>query len=250
MSAPPEAPPAAMDAEYAAAYRELFERHWWWRAREALILRVLRRLRAGREPGRVLDVGCGDGLFFGALAEFGEVEGVESDASLLTPGSPHRGRIHVGPFDAGYRPGHRFALIVMLDVLEHLPDADGALRHARSLLEPGGRLVVTVPAFPALWTHHDELNRHFVRYTRRTFRAAAQGAGLRVEEMRYFFHWTAPAKLAVRAKERLLGPGGPERLPSPALNRALYLLSRAEQAALGSLPLPFGTSLLAVCAPS
>jgi len=234
-----------MDAEYAREYRDLYERHWWWRAREALVLRTLRRLRAGRGPGRILDVGCGDGLFFGRLAELGEVEGLEADPSLLSADSPHRARITVAPFDEGFQPGHRYALVLMLDVLEHLPDAEGALRHARSLLEPDGRLVVTVPAFQWLWTHHDELNRHYVRYTRATLAEVARRAGLRMEESRYFFHWTVPGKLAVRAKERLLGPGGPERVPAAPVNRALYLLSRAEQA----IRLPFGTSLLAVLAP-
>jgi SAM-dependent methyltransferase len=244
VSAGPAAP--GMDAGYARHYRDLYQRHWWWRAREALVLATIRRLRAGRGPGRILDVGSGDGLFFGRLAEFGEVEGIEPDASLLSAGSPHRARITVAPFDTRFQPGHRYALVLMLDVLEHLPDAVGALRHARSLLEPGGRLLVTVPAFQWLWTHHDELNRHYVRYTRATLRAVAEEAGLRMEASRYFFHWTVPGKLAVRAKERILGPGGPERVPAAPVNRALYLLSRAEQA----VRLPFGTSLLAVLGPA
>jgi len=239
-----------MEAAYARQYRELYERHWWWRAREALVLRTLRRLRAGRGPARILDVGCGDGLFFDRLAELGEVEGIEPDASLLTADSPRRGRITVAPFDERFQPRRRYGLVLMLDVLEHLPDAEGALRHARSLLEPDGRLVVTVPAFNWLWTHHDELNRHYVRYTQPTLREVAGRAGLRVEASRYFFHWTVPGKLAVRAKERVLGPGGPERVPAGPVNRALYLLSRAEQATLGALRLPFGSSLLAVLAPT
>ena len=249
MSVPAGAPPA-MEADYAAVYGELYRRHWWWRAREAVVLATLRRLRAGRGPGRVLDIGCGDGLFFDALAEFGEVEGVEPDASLLAADSPHRGRITVAPFDAAFQPGRRYALVTMLDVLEHLPDPVGALRHVRALLEPQGRLVLTVPAFNWLWTHHDELNRHYVRYTRHTLAARLREAGMKLDEARYFFRWTVPAKLAVRAKEAVLGPGGPERLPAPPVNRALYLLSRAEQAVIGRLPLPFGTSLLAVCSPA
>ena len=63
-----------MDPEYGLAYRELYRRHWWWRAREELIVRTLRSLRppaAGR--GTTLDVGCGDGLLFDRLAEFGAV---------------------------------------------------------------------------------------------------------------------------------------------------------------------------------
>ena len=234
-----------MDAEYARHYRDLYQRHWWWRSREAFLLGWIRRLNRRDALGRILDVGCGDGLFFDRLAEFGEVEGIEPDASLLSAGSPHRGRITVAPFDERFRPGHRYTLVLMLDVLEHLPDPVGALSHARSLLEPDGRLVVTVPAFQWLWTHHDELNRHYLRYTESTLREVAARAGLRMEESRYFFHWTVPGKLAVRAKERVLGPGGPERVPAAPVNRALYLLSRAEQA----LRLPFGSSLLAVLAP-
>ena len=68
-----------MDPEYAARYAELHATHWWWRAREAFVLDALKR-RRGAVGGRILDVGCGDGLLFGELARLGEVEGVEPDA--------------------------------------------------------------------------------------------------------------------------------------------------------------------------
>ena len=38
----------------------------------------------------------------------------------------------------------------MLDVLEHLAEPEAALRHALSLLEPGGIVLATVPAFMSL----------------------------------------------------------------------------------------------------
>lgn len=236
-----------MRTEYAQVYRELYEKHWWWRAREAVILRELRELRRGKPAGRVLDVGCGDGLFFDQLSVFGEVEGVEPDRSLLSPGSPYHDRIHVGPFDESFQPGHKYDLIVMLDVLEHIPDAEGALRYALNLLEPDGRIVLTVPAFPRLWTHHDDLNRHVMRYTRRTLQKLAARVGIRIYRIRYFFHWTFPAKLLVRVLERVRGPQGPERLPARGANRFLFLLSRAEESALRFANLPFGSSLLSVC---
>ena len=66
-----------MREDYALAYRRLYQEHWWWRAREALLVRELSRLRLPPSGGRLLDVGCGDGLFFERLAEFGAVEGVE-----------------------------------------------------------------------------------------------------------------------------------------------------------------------------
>ncbi|HYT94425.1 MAG TPA: class I SAM-dependent methyltransferase, partial [Gemmataceae bacterium] len=78
-----------MNPEYAAAYRNLYERHWWWRAREAMLVREIEVHQPVGGWGKVLDVGCGDGLFFDELARFGEVWGVESDESLVPAHSRH-----------------------------------------------------------------------------------------------------------------------------------------------------------------
>jgi len=236
-----------VDATYAQEYRELYERHWWWRARERFILDELARLRSAAGWGAILDVGCGDALFFDALSNLGDVEGVEPDATLVTPNGPHRARIHVGPFDRSFAPGKRYGLMLMLDVVEHMPDPDAALAYAYSLLEPGGTLLVTVPAFMTLWTRHDVLNRHYTRYTRATFAALARRTGFTVVSSRYFYHWLYPAKLATRALEAIRrGEPRPPRVPARWLNRVLYVLSRAEQRLSRAVPLPFGSSLLVI----
>ena len=235
-----------MDPEYARRYRELYERHWWWRARERLVLETVRRYwRPGRRA--ILDVGCGDGLLFDRLAEFGDAWGVESDASLVSPDNPHRDRIHVGPFDATFQPGRRYGLVLMLDVIEHLPDPAAALRHAAALLEPDGILVATVPAFRVLWTTHDVLNHHFTRYARRDFTMLVRTAGLDMVRARYFFHWVFPAKLGLRLLEAVRHPQpAPPGVPPVWINEPLYLLSRLEQRLVTPLRPPFGSSLLAV----
>jgi len=235
--------------EYATAYRDLYERHWWWRAREAMLVREIERLQPARRWGNVLDVGCGDGLFFGQLAHFGEVWGVESDKSLVPPDSPHRSRIHIGPFEASFKPGRLFGLVLLLDVLEHLRDPVAALAQARRLLEPQGRVLITVPAFPVLWTHHDDLNHHFVRYRKRSLAAVAGQAGLEVLYSRYCFHWLFPVKLAVRGFERLTGRSAASvTVPPTRLNRLLLGMTQFEETALRPLGLPVGSSLLAWCA--
>lgn len=235
-----------MDTEYGRAYRELYRRHWWWRAREELIVRTLRALLpANASRGTILDVGCGDGLFFDRLSEFGTVEGVEPAATLVSDDGPHRARITVAPFDERFEPGKRYSVILMLDVLEHIAEPARALRHALSLLEPGGTFLATVPAFNALWTTHDDINHHYTRYTKRSFRALARDGGLRVELERYFFHWTVPAKLATRAVEAFSHPTpAPPRVPTAWLNESLFTLSLLEQRALSRVPLPFGSSLM------
>lgn len=236
-----------MQADYAVQYRELYQRHWWWRARERCILRELGRLdlRPGQES--ILDIGCGDGLFFDRLSGYGHVEGVEADASLVSSNGPWRDRIYIGPFDERFQPGRRFSLILMLDVLEHLADPVGALAHAGRLLTGDGRLLLTVPAFNLLWTTHDDLNHHYTRYAEKPLRQVTEAAGLEVVRMQYLFQWTCPVKLAVRLKERLVRtePASPQ-LPPPLVNRGLYWLTLLEQAIVDRVPVPFGSSLLMV----
>lgn len=236
-----------MDPAYARSYRELYEHHWWWRARESMVLMVLEGLAPAGGFGRILDVGCGDGLFLPRLKALGDPEGVEPDASIVTDLGRSRGPIYQQPFDATFHPGHAYGLVLMLDVLEHLADPVAAMEHAKRLLAPGGRLVVTVPAFPVLWTSHDEYNHHLRRYRRRSLEQEVRAAGLEVELMRFFFHWMFPIKLALSVCERLkLFRTRRARVPTAVANNLIYTVSRLEQRLTAKISVPFGNSILAV----
>jgi SAM-dependent methyltransferase len=237
-----------LELEYAHQYRDLYTRHWWWRARERAILQVIRRHQRSRSGLRILDVGCGDGLFFGKLAEFGDVDGVEPDERLVNPQGPFRERIRIAPFDTNFSASASYSLVLMLDVLEHLSNPAEALRHAHSLLEPGGALLLTVPAFQILWTNHDTINHHFLRYRRGTLRPLLWGAGFVILEERYWYQWTCPVKLAIRTFEGILRrPPTVARVPPKWINRSLYWISRAEQETLGAVGMPFGSTLTVYC---
>lgn len=236
-----------MDPNYGERYRELFHRHWWWRARTEFIVHTLERLQPPQGWSQILDVGCGDGLFFERLSQFGAIEGVEPSVELVDPNNPHINRIYIRPFDHTFQPGKLYSLVLMLDVLEHLNDPLAALKHVHSLLHPDGTLIATVPAFRILWTNHDVLNHHVERYTKARFNRLAQLAGLRVAEARYFYHWTFLAKLGVRAYERVTGAvPTPASVPPAFLNQSLYGLCRIEQSTISRLPIPFGSSLIVV----
>ncbi len=236
-----------MDPTYGERYRKLYEHHWWWRARERLVLGELDRLRPETGWRRALDVGCGDGLFFGQLRRYADtVEGVEPDGRLVSEARRTDGSVHLRPFDATFDPGSRYDLVVFLDVLEHMEDPVEAVRHAGTLVEEGGVVLVTVPAFRHLWTTHDALNHHVTRYTRREL-VELLSVGFAVEKARYFFRWVHPAKIAQRAMEALRRPEpSAPSVPPRLLNQTLYALSRAEEALVGRAPLPVGSSLLAV----
>jgi 2-polyprenyl-3-methyl-5-hydroxy-6-metoxy-1,4-benzoquinol methylase len=237
-----------LEPEYARQYRDLYIRHWWWRAREQAILQVIRR-RLGSNSGlRILDVGCGDGLFFSRLAEFGDVDGVEPDEALVNPQGPFYDRIRITPFDKDFRSSTSYSLILMLDVLEHMNNPAESLCHAHSLLTPTGALLLTVPAFQILWTNHDTINHHLVRYRRSTLRPLLRQAGFAILDERYWYQWTCPVKLAIRMLESIFHcPPSIARVPPNWINRSLYWISRAEQETLGLLRMPFGSTLMVYC---
>ncbi len=216
--------------------------------RERWVLQVLRQNCPANGWGSILDVGCGDGLLFDRLMEFGDVEGIETSREIVDPANPQFQKIHIGPFDDSFRPGKQYSLILLLDVLEHIPDPGAALRRCESLLKPGGSLVVTVPAFNVVWTNHDVLNHHMTRYRRATLLPLLQKAGFKIEDSAYWFQWTFPVKLAQRFTEKLfrLRPASP-KTPLLAINRALRSLCSLEHAMLGPLQLPFGTTLFVRC---
>lgn len=241
-----------MEREYGEQYRDLYDNHWWWQARERVVMRELRRLAPPGGWARGLDVGCGDGVFLPALATVAAtVDGVESDDGLVTARGKDAARatggsLHVRAFDDTFRPEHEYGVVVFLDVLEHMLEPQRALAHAHQLMETGGILLVTVPAYRHLWTTHDDLNHHVTRYTRGEVRHLLE-RHFDVLTVRHFFKWVHGAKLVQRAMEVVRRPDpAPPQLPPGPVNRTLYALSRVEEAATRAIPLPVGSSILGV----
>ncbi|HEY4328448.1 MAG TPA: methyltransferase domain-containing protein, partial [Phycisphaerae bacterium] len=121
-----------MQSDYARQYENLWLHHWWWQSRKQFVLGHLRRLNAQRPFNQILDIGCGNGLFFDDLSQFGAVQGIEPDPSLVHDG-PHRRQIEIRLFDSTYLPPNPFDLILMLDVLEHIEDHLAAAKHVRAI---------------------------------------------------------------------------------------------------------------------
>jgi SAM-dependent methyltransferase len=79
----------------------------------------------------------------------------------------------------------RLDTVVCLNVLEHIEQDGKALEDFCSILEPGGRLVLLVPAMPALFGSLDIHLNHFRRYEREGLRDLVTSAGFEVQTLRY-----------------------------------------------------------------
>ena len=109
-------------------------------------------------------------------------------------GKPYLRVMEIDAQDAGAFLGleGQFDTVIMLNVLEHLMDAQQALANLWSALQPGGRAIVLVPQHPGLYGTLDEALEHRLRYTELDFERTLTRAGFRIEKLFDFNRFSAP----------------------------------------------------------
>jgi len=240
-----------MDQRLMKAMLEVDEHHWWYRGRRLIVGAELDRL-ALPAGARALDAGCGSGRMLQELAGYGEASGIELDPDAAAfAASRGSGEVKVGRLEELPWEADTFDLIICLDVIEHTVDDRRTLAELRRVCKPGGWLLVTVPAYQALWSLHDAANHHYRRYSRRTLRTAAVEAGWNVRRVTSFNSILLAPAAAVRIAQRGRHPDSdynPELKLGPRwLNAALEWPLRAEARWLArGRTLPAGLSLMAL----
>jgi SAM-dependent methyltransferase len=159
---------------------------FWFRHRNACIQQVVKLFPP---DGPIFDVGGGNGIVALYLMRNG------IDVVMVEPGmegcriAMSRGvkqvicsTLESAGFPQGSLPG-----IGLFDVIEHIKDDVGFLKGVRRLLEPNGKLFVTVPAYQFLWSQRDINSLHFRRYTLRGLIRLLNSTGFQVEYGSYFF---------------------------------------------------------------
>jgi len=212
------------------------DRHWWWRARREVIAATIAAYAPPprAEPFRVLEVGCGTGGNLSMMSQFGKVLGAEYDATALTYlKSRHGDRFEVMQHEIPHPIPGQFDIVGMFDVLEHIEDDAAALSWLARQVSPGGIAVLTVPAFPFLWSEHDVAARHFRRYKLDQL-AALVPAEFELVHLTYFNVLVFPAVALVRMGLRLLPRSWQPRgthmaLPPRPLNWLGYQAFRVER---------------------
>lgn len=158
-----------MQHDYYKEYYELERNHWWFLARESILSNYIQQLmEQGTLPYsdlKILNVGCGPGRSSESLSNFGKVTSIEFDkfccefAAEKTKLEIIHGSITELPFS-----DNSFDLVCAFDVIEHVDDDQLAVNELKRVTKSGALIVVTVPAYMSLWSHHDVINHHFRRY--------------------------------------------------------------------------------------
>jgi len=195
---------------------------------------------------RVLEVGAGTGNLTQFLRDRDVVVATDVDPAyveLLRRRFEHSANVDVALFDlASPVPpeltGRRFDTIICLNVLEHVEDDRRAVERMRDLLQPGGRLLLLVPAHQALYGTIDEAIGHYRRYASEDLVRLLASCGLDVESDIHVNAASIPGWLLNgRVLKRRSVPGIQARLANRLV--PLYKLERR-------LNLPFGLSVIAV----
>jgi 2-polyprenyl-3-methyl-5-hydroxy-6-metoxy-1,4-benzoquinol methylase len=152
-------------------------------------------------PERLIDIGCGEGLFGAAVkARFPTCEtwGVELVAEAAEKAATRNDRIIRAAVDGPAElPSSYFDVVTMNDVLEHITWPEPVLATVKRILRPGGTLVLSLPnvryflnvrdlVFKNDWEYRDfgVLDRtHFRFYTTKSAVRLLQENGFRVEEV-------------------------------------------------------------------
>jgi SAM-dependent methyltransferase len=159
----------------------------------------LRRMKLVRRwlplSARVLDIGCAAGYFLRVVAREGhDVLGVEPSAAIAAEAVRELGseRVHIGALETappglGFAPGS-FDLVTLWDVIEHVPDPQSMLRQARTLLKPGGRLLLETQNVGSRWArllgrrwHHYKHEEHLFHFDPVTIARLLDQCGFTVE---------------------------------------------------------------------
>jgi SAM-dependent methyltransferase len=263
MSSSQNTPQTSYDPKYFSPLFEAEEKHFWFRSRNEILSRMIKKL-TDPLPDRfhLVEVGCGTGNVLRMLEQTcarGSVTGMD----LFSDGlqfARQRVQVPLIQGDMTHPPFlGQFDVVCMFDVLEHLPDDIAILKSVSELLVSGGKLLITVPADPGLWSYFDNASHHYRRYTRTDLQQKIQDAGFEVEFISpymlaiYPIVWLNRHLASLGNKQSQLDEESIEKLSTnelsiiPVVNEILtWILSQEAGWLASGRHLLGGTSLIAV----
>lgn len=236
-------------------FAALEERSFWFRHRNQALQLMLERYCSEKT---IWDVGAGNG-YQSAWFQAAGYRMIALEPSMA--GCRHAARRGVktvicASLEELALPEKSVPTLFLLDVLEHIADPISLLTECRRVLKPGGHLMLTVPAFPLLWTSTDDYACHHRRYTRRSLSKELTAAQFHAEyfsglfslfTLPTFFLRAIPWRLAGRRMSRISHKDYDVLGMSGVRGRVLDVLLARELARLrDGKHQRLGTSLLAV----
>ena len=222
------------------------EYYWWHKAKRNLVHRYIK----GKNL-KILDIGCGTGKLLEELQPYGKVYGLDANPQALKfCRKRHLRYLFQGHFPQIPNINHQFDVIICLDVLEHIGDDQTSFQVIRKLLKPSGFAIITVPAYPWLFSYWDKILGHQRRYGKKDLKRLAKLAKLKVIKLSYLYSFLVPLGIPFRLIRQITSKNQTPssdfiNLPSKA-HQWLLALAKVEHHLLKYINLPFGLSLFCI----
>lgn len=241
-----------------AEFDKMFEvekTNWWYRGRRRLVSGWLARHHAKFGRLRMLDIATATGMSFENWSRFGDIRGVDiSEETIRLCRTRGVDRIVLG--DAMRLPfrDQSFDAIMALDALEHFEDDHLAMEEIRRVARPHALILITVPAFMALWSDHDVAYHHHRRYTRKELGSKLEQHGMRLRKLSYYSMTLLPPVYFMRKFRSRKAKGEQAhsdfflQLPRP-VESVLGGIMNSEIGLMNAINLPFGVSLFCAAQP-
>lgn len=244
-----------MEENLYSLFNATTESHWWFVGRRKIVINLVRKIIAGSDRPGIIDIGCGTGGTLKELETLGFAVGVDISSRAVNY-CRARGCRQVCLVEEEALPfgAEKASLIISLDVLEHLVRDYLHLREYRRILREEGKLLLTVPALPWLWSGHDKANRHYRRYNRLHLKALLEREGWEIERLTYFCTFLFPLIMFLRLISKIVhrlikdyNSNWNFKIPGLGINRFCSRVFGWEIFWLSRWRFPIGSSLLAVC---
>ncbi len=245
-----------MDSNYYKDYFELERSHWWFLARNEIILSQVEEIyRSKGQRLKIINVGVATGASSEMLAQFGEVTSIEYEQDCVDfTKSKIDIDIQLGTILDLQFPDETFDLVCSFDVIEHVENDQLAASELMRICKKGGFVFITVPAFMSIWSQHDVINHHVKRYVISEIHALFSNV-LKTHYVSYFNFPLSIPIFIVRFFDRFI-PGSIKRnetnsdfdvVTNDWLNKLFYKIFITEKAFIKrKFHFPFGVSIMGI----
>src|SRR3989338_2861512 len=187
-------------------YKDFFvseKEHWFFRARRNILIYFIKK--HAKPDSIIFDFGCGSGYLVGELQKMDyDVRGMDFEKEAIDYGIDSGVKnLILGSGNKIKYPDGSFDLITSFDTLEHIENEEPVIKELIRVLKPGGKMIITVPAYMWLWGVQDEVSHHFRRYTAGSLANVFENFfELEVIKMTYFVTFLFPPIAIIRLFSR------------------------------------------------
>ena len=219
-----------------------YQDHWWFQSRKNIIEKIIKK-NAKKKNLKILDFGSGSGVNLYMLSKYGHVSIFETHKET----QKYLKNLYKGTkFQViNSLNTHKFDLILMADVLEHIKNDKKQIELLFKKLKKNGKILLTVPAFKYLFTHKDIILGHYRRYNIREIKEIFKK--FKVLKLTYFnFFLFIPIALSLIFFKILKSNfiDSVEKKPNYIINFIMFIIFNAESKVINIFNFPFGISIL------